>query len=152
MKKKIHSSLDLSKLLSNFKEKVTKLLEIKSESEWSAQTFKDREEEIRNTALSLAGECVAVLLNKLSQSQSALDTAISQTKSWSNQALRKHGNYQRHILLPTGNVLKEQRVVIAVDGGRTRIRMNKKGRRKLKTNRSDFTGEWVEPKLLTIGT
>lgn len=35
-------------------------------------------------------------------------------------------------------------------GGRTRIRINKKGRRKLKTNRLGFTGEWVEPKLLTI--
>ncbi len=52
--------------------------------------------------------------------------------------------------LPTGNVLKDQRVVIAVDGGRTRIRINKKGKRKLKTNRLGFTGEWVEPKLLTI--
>lgn len=54
--------------------------------------------------------------------------------------------------LPTGNVLKDERVVIAVDGGRTRIRINKKGRCKLKTNRVNFTGEWVEPKLLTIYT
>jgi hypothetical protein len=53
MNKNIHSSLDLSKLLSNFKEKVTKLLEIKNISEWSAQTFKKREEEIRNTALTV---------------------------------------------------------------------------------------------------
>jgi hypothetical protein len=98
MNKKIHSSLDLSKSLSNFKEKATKLLEIKNLSEWSAQTFKDREEEIRNTALTLAGECVAVLLKKLSHSKDALDTAISQTRSWSNQKLRKHGNYQRQIL------------------------------------------------------
>jgi hypothetical protein len=54
--------------------------------------------------------------------------------------------------LPINNLLKDQRVVIAVDGGRTRIRINKKGRRKLKTNRLGFTGEWVEPKLLTIYT
>lgn len=52
--------------------------------------------------------------------------------------------------LPTSNILKGQRVVIAVDGGRTRIRINKKGRRKVKTNRVSFTGEWIEPKLLTI--
>ncbi len=52
--------------------------------------------------------------------------------------------------LPTSNILKGQRVVIAVDGGRTRIRINKKGRRKVKTNRVGFTGEWIEPKLLTI--
>jgi hypothetical protein len=54
--------------------------------------------------------------------------------------------------LPNLNILKDQRVVIAVDGGRTRIRINKKGRRKIKTNRRGFTGEWTEPKLLTIYT
>ncbi len=52
--------------------------------------------------------------------------------------------------LATSNVLKDQRVVIAVDGGRTRIRINNKGRRKVKTNRLGFTGEGIEPKLLTI--
>ncbi|MBH8578229.1 ISLre2 family transposase [Nostocaceae cyanobacterium CENA369] len=260
MNEKIYSSLDLSKSLSDFKEKVTKLLETKNLSKWSAQTFKALEAEIRNTALRLAGECVAVLLNKLSQSQEALNIAINQTRSLSNQEIKKYGNYTRQILtvgnvkvtlslpymverykqshqkgkylklgfcpflkwlgieegltpliwttitkygaiagsfeaartiltdwgvkislkrierltyyfgkiginlrqsklsslemgnLPTLNVLKDQRVVIAVDGGRTRIRINKKGRRKLKTNRLGFTGEWVEPKLLTIYT
>lgn len=48
------------------------------------------------------------------------------------------------------NTLKDQRVVIAVDGGRTRIRIPKKGRRSVKTNRRGFTGEWIEPKILTI--
>ena len=52
--------------------------------------------------------------------------------------------------LPMSNILKDQRVVIAVDGGRTRIRINKKGRRKVKSNRVGFTGEWIEPKVLTI--
>ena len=54
-------------------------------------------------------------------------------------------------LLP-GNILKGQRVVIAADGGRTRIRIDKKGRRHSKTNRHGFTGEWIEPKVLTIYT
>lgn len=52
--------------------------------------------------------------------------------------------------LSNSNVLKDQRVVIAVDGGRTKIRFNKKGRRSNKTNRHGFVGEWMEPKLLTI--
>jgi len=52
--------------------------------------------------------------------------------------------------LPDGNILKDQRVVIAVDGGRSRIRINKKGRKNPKTNKHGFIGEWVEPKLLTI--
>lgn len=52
--------------------------------------------------------------------------------------------------LPVGIVLKDQKVVIAVDGGRSRIRINKKGRRNSQTNRHGYTVEWVEPKLLTI--
>ena len=54
-------------------------------------------------------------------------------------------------LLP-GDTLKGQRVVIAADGGRTRIRIDKRGRKNSKTNRHGFTGEWIEPKLLTIYT
>ena len=54
-------------------------------------------------------------------------------------------------LLP-GDTLKGQRVVIAADGGRTRIRIDKKGRKNSKTNRHGFTGEWIEPKVLTIYT
>ena len=51
-----------------------------------------------------------------------------------------------------GDTLKGQRVVIAADGGRTRIRIDKKGRKNSKTNRHGFTGEWIEPKVLTIYT
>lgn len=52
--------------------------------------------------------------------------------------------------LPTGSVLKSQRVVIAVDGGSTRLRVNKKGRCNPKTHRHGYVGEWKEPKLLTV--
>lgn len=38
--------------------------------------------------------------------------------------------------LSNSNVLKDQRVVIAVDGGRTKIRFNKKGRRSNKTKQT----------------
>ncbi len=52
--------------------------------------------------------------------------------------------------LPTTPILKDQRVVISVDGGRTRIRYAKKGKRRPKTNRHGYVGDWQEPKLLTI--
>ena len=52
--------------------------------------------------------------------------------------------------LAEGNVLKGQRVVIAVDGGRSRIRINKKGRKNSQTKQHGFIGQWVEPKLFTI--
>ncbi len=37
-----------------------------------------------------------------------------------------------------------------MDGGRSKIRINKKGRKNSKTKRHGFIGTWVEPKLLTI--
>ncbi len=53
-------------------------------------------------------------------------------------------------ILPITPVLKDQRVVISVDGGRTRIRYAKKGKRDRNSNRHGYKGEWIEPKLLTI--
>ena len=47
-------------------------------------------------------------------------------------------------------MLAGQRVVISVDGGRTRIRKIKEDSFKKQTNRYGYEGEWKEPKLLTI--
>ncbi|WP_191762639.1 ISLre2 family transposase, partial [Komarekiella delphini-convector] len=52
--------------------------------------------------------------------------------------------------LETTPVLKAHRVVISVDGGRTRIRKNKTGQRRQHSHRHGYQGEWTEPKLLTI--
>ncbi|WP_236104228.1 ISLre2 family transposase, partial [Sphaerospermopsis reniformis] len=254
--------------MKDFQEKVTKLLEISNITEWNGQTFKAREENIREAALILAGECISLLLHNLSQSQEAHHQSMNQTQGWWHPTTKKHGYKKRQILtlgnvevtlklpyvvenqkqvdvepdknqdknqnkkpintgfvpflkwlgieegltpsvwshitqygaiagsfeaarkilidwgidislkrierltykfgkiginlrnekltklqfgsLSTKNVLKDQRVVIAVDGGRTRIRIPKKGRPRAKTNRRGFTGEWIEPKLLTI--
>ena len=52
--------------------------------------------------------------------------------------------------LPSTNILKGKRVVISVDGGRSRL-INYQGRkRNAKSNRRRYKGEWKEPKLLTI--
>lgn len=258
MKNNIYCTFDLSKSVSHFQEKVTKILELTNIPEWNGQTFKLREKEIRESALILAGECIALLLHNLSTSQEFLHKTMQETQGWWHNKTRKHGCKERQILtvgnvavtlklpyvverhtqpnknkkslhegfcpflrylgmsegltpevlstiarygaiagsfeaarttlidwginislkrierltyyfgkigiilreskltslelgsLPIRNILKDQRVVIAVDGGRTRIRINKKGRRKVKTNRVGFTGEWIEPKLLTI--
>lgn len=260
MKNNIYSTLDLSKSLLHFQEKVTKLLESTNISEFDGILLKVCEKEIRESALILAGECIALLLNNLSKSQEFLDKAMHQTQGWWHNKTQKHGCKKRQILtvgnvevtlklpyvverqnqpnkhknkqslhegfcpflrylgmsegltpvvlstvaqygaiagsfeaarttlidwginislkrierltyyfgkigtdlrknklndLESGtlsnlNTLKDQRVVIAADGGRTRIRINKKGRRKVKTNRHGFVGEWIEPKLLTI--
>lgn len=52
--------------------------------------------------------------------------------------------------LPRGQTLKGQRVVISVDGGRTRVRRNKRGKRKQSSGRHGYYGDWQEPLLLTI--
>jgi len=257
MEKNIYATLDLTKSLSDFQAVVTKLLELNNASEWDGQILKKREETIREAALILAGQCIAILLHNLSQSQSALDTAMTQTRLWWQPTTQRHGFRTRQILtignvlvtlklpyvvtinekkdknqslcegfcpflmwlgmsegltplgwstvaqygaiassfeaactiltgwginlsfkrierltykfgqiginlrqskilnrqqgnLPEGNVLKDQRVVIAVDGGRSRVRINKKGRKNSKTKRHGFIGKWIEPKLLTI--
>lgn len=54
--------------------------------------------------------------------------------------------------LKRGEVLKDQRVVISVDGGRTRLIFYKRGKRNPKTQRRRYNAEWKEPKLLTIYT
>ena len=54
--------------------------------------------------------------------------------------------------LETGSSLKDKRVIISVDGGRTRIRNYDQKKINPKTKRKKYTGEWIEPKLLTIYT
>lgn len=246
-----------AKSLKDFEAQVTKLLELTDIREWDRRIFKEREQKIRDSALILAGQCIALFLYNLSQSQEVIDTAITQTQGWWHPETQRHGLRKRQILtvgnvlvtlilpyvvtrteknnknksesqgfcpflkclgmeegltplvwstiaqygaisgsfeaactfliawginvslkrierltykfgkiginlrqskilnlqlgnLPSGNFLKGQRVLIAADGGRTKIRINKKGRRNSKTNRHGFVGTWVEPKLLTI--
>jgi len=56
----------------------------------------------------------------------------------------------RQGILPTGTLLKGQRVVLSVDGGRTRIRRPKPGRRRKHSRHHGYRADWREPKLLTI--
>ena len=257
MEKNIYATLDLTKSLEDFKVEVTKLLELTNVREWDGRIVKEREQKIRDAALILAGQSIALFLYNLSQSQEALDTAITQTQGWWHPQTQRHGLRKRQILtvgnvlvtlilpyvvtitekndknksesqgfcpflkwlgmsegltplawstiaqygaiagsfeaactvlidwginisfkrierltykfgqiginlrqskilnrqlgnLAEGNILKDKRVVIAVDGGRSRIRINKKGRKNSKTKRHGFIGKWVEPKLFTI--
>ena len=52
--------------------------------------------------------------------------------------------------LECNSVLKGCRVVISVDGGRSRLIEYTNPKRNKKTNRRRYKGEWKEPKLLTI--
>lgn len=52
--------------------------------------------------------------------------------------------------LPAGQPLAGHRVVIAVDGGRTRLRRAKRGRKRKGQRHHGYYPDWREPKLLTI--
>jgi len=52
--------------------------------------------------------------------------------------------------LPAGQQLAGQRVVVAVDGGRARLRRAKRGRKRKGQRYHGYYPEWREPKLLTI--
>lgn len=51
--------------------------------------------------------------------------------------------------LPVGETFRGQRVGLNVDGGRTRLRRNKKGKHKA-NGRRGYYGDWKEPKLFTL--
>lgn len=104
MEKNIDANLDLSKSLSDFKVQVTKLLELTDVGEWDGRIVKEKEQKIREAALVLAGQCIALFLYNLSTSQEALDTAINKTQGWWQPETHKHGWRKRQILT-IGNVL-----------------------------------------------
>lgn len=104
MEKNISANLNFADSLSDFQEDVTKLLDFKNIEEWSGRIVKEREEKIRQAALVLAGQCIAILLHKLSQSESAHKTAINQTKGWWHTDTRRHG-YTKREILTVGNVV-----------------------------------------------
>jgi hypothetical protein len=98
-----YSTFDLSKSLEHFQEKVTKLLELTNISEFDGQALKLREEKIRESALVLAGESIALLLHNLSKSQDFLNKAMEKTQGWWHDKTQKHGSKNWQILT-VGNV------------------------------------------------
>lgn len=259
----ILANLDLAQSLQTFQQTVDKIMVLGDVQAWDGRTLKQREQQIREAALILAGQCIALLLHNLAQSREAHITAANLTQGWRLPTSTGHGKRRVQVLtlgnvvvslwlpyvverppslvrreerkrkqqkgqgfypflrwlsmddqitplvwstlaqygmlstsfaaardtlqawgvamslkrverltyrfghfglfrrqqavnqlrqgnLPTTPILKDQRVVISVDGGRTRIRRNKLGKRRSSTNRHGYFGDWQEPKLLTI--
>lgn len=123
MKKNIYANLNFADSLSDFKEDVTKLLELKNIEEWSGRIVKEREETIRQAALVLAGQCIGILLHKLSQSESAHQTAINQTKGWWHTDTQRHG-YTKREILTVGNVVVSLKLPYVVQKREKKRRIN----------------------------
>lgn len=103
MNKTISASLDLNKALKNFVSTINPILELTNVAEWDGKNLKAHEEKIRLAALILAGECIALLLYNMSQSNVVQERAIEQTKGWWRTKTRRHG-YRTWQILTVGNV------------------------------------------------
>jgi predicted transcriptional regulator len=144
------TSLSLTESLKDFQRAIAPLLELGKVEQWDGKTLKKREEKIKDSALVLAGKCIAILLYQLSKWDEALIRAVAQTQGWWRKKTRKNGTKDWTILtvgnvkvtlkcqaalsqrrsqifhlergtLPSTNILKGKRVVISVDGGRSRL-------------------------------
>ncbi len=250
--------LSLTQLLCDFQRNIAPFFELGKVEQWDGRTLLQREEKIREAALILAGKCIALLLEQLSNWPEAHICAVNQTQGWWRKKTGKNGTKKWTILtvgnvkvtlklpyvverfsqnkkrkktlkqgfcpflrwlglekrvtplvwstiaeygtmrssfetaqltlkdwgialslrriqsltysfcqaalsqrrsklfhlekgdLPSTNTLKGKRVVISVDGGRTRLIDYQARKRNPKTNRRGYKGEWKEPKLLTI--
>lgn len=260
MNKNNFANFNLNQSIHNFQVNIRELLPLNNVAQWNGITLLEREEKIREAALILAGQCIGILLQQLSQSREARETAIELTKGWWRKKTKKNGFKNWQILtignvivnlklpyvverktrsdykrkpkgqgfcpflrwlgmesgvtpyvwsniakygtimnsfeiakqtlkdwgiklsderisrltykfgieglsirqskikalerdkLETSSSLKDKRVIISVDGGRTRVRNYDQKKINPKTKRKKYTGEWIEPKLLTIYT
>ena len=103
MTKNIYATLDLNKSLNTFQLNVTKLLDFNELAEWNGKKFQERELEIRNQALILAGQCISIFLYKLSINKKFLDYSLELSCSEKNLNLEKRG-YKIRQILTVGNV------------------------------------------------
>ena len=255
----IPATLNLTQSLKSFEKTIVEQMSLSDASQWDGRTICEREQKIRQAGLILAGQCIALLLHKLSESKQAQITAAKQTQGWRHPKSKGNGRVERQVLclgnvvvslrlpyvverskrspekrrkmrgqgfcpflrwlcmeegitpqvwstvaeagtvsgsfaiarsslqnwgisislkrierltyhfnkqglnqrqsllfnlqqgtLPITPIFKHHRVVISVDGGRTRIRDAKTGKRRNNSNRHGYKAEWIEPKLLTI--
>jgi hypothetical protein len=77
----IAAILDLDKAIETFKNKIQTLLPVENLSDWDGTILQEREQEIRHTALELAGQCIALLLNSLGQEPLAEKEAKKRTQA-----------------------------------------------------------------------
>lgn len=91
MNSNIPATLDLAQSLQTFEKTVVKALALGDVREWDGRTVKQKEQQIRQAALILAGQCIAILLHNLALSRTAHCTATIQTQGWRSPTSTGHG-------------------------------------------------------------
>lgn len=66
MSKSILANLNLEQSLEEFKEIIIAILKLENVSEWNGVAIKNLEQQIKSAALILTGQCIALLLHRLS--------------------------------------------------------------------------------------
>ena len=82
MNKKKIANFNLNQSIKDFQVNITELLQLNNFAQWNGITLLEREEKIREAALILAGQCIAILLEQLAKSIEAREKAIDLTKGW----------------------------------------------------------------------
>jgi hypothetical protein len=77
----IPAILELEQAIETFKGKIEILLSLEEVSDWDGKRLQEREQEIRQTGLELAGQCIALLLTSLSQAPLAEQESNKRTES-----------------------------------------------------------------------
>lgn len=98
------ANLDLAQSLQSFQGTVASVLVLGDVSKWDGRTLQQREQQIRQAALILAGQCISLLLHTLAQSSTAHTAAASLTQGWRLPNTNGHGK-RRVQVLTLGNVV-----------------------------------------------
>ncbi len=110
----IAATLDLTQSIKNFEQTIAVEMSLSDVYQWDGRTICEREQLIRKAALILAGQCMALLLHKLSKSKSAQITASKQTHFWRHPKSKGNGRVERQVLC-VGNVVVSLRLPYVVE-------------------------------------
>ena len=89
----ISATLDLTQSLKSFEKTIAAEMSLSEVSDWDGRTICEREQKIRQAALILAGQCIALLLHKLSESKEARISAAKQTQGWRHPKSKGNGRF-----------------------------------------------------------
>lgn len=100
----IAAILDFDKALETFRTTTDLLLQLGEVNQWDGQRLKEREQQIRQAALELSGQCIALLMHQLSQDPLASQQAHERTQS--SRGFERQSQGKKRVTVTTvGNVV-----------------------------------------------
>lgn len=109
MRTTIPAVLDLDKALKSFREAVVSVMEIGEVSHWDGNELRQREQQIRQASLVLAGQCIALLIHTLAHHCQAHQEAAKRTQGMRDSGAQGMGR-QPIGVMTIGNVLLRLRL------------------------------------------